>query len=211
VIPGAGGYTPMWRVNIVRTTSSYRGEQIRSSDAIDLGVQMGILEVPEPETKVVNCPVVHRDAAVELSATATAAPTWAWYRNRKVSWFEFSDVVERPIEDTELETQPVYIFQRSNEAFPIYEFATGIDEDGDFQFHSSNNVFAAKDAADPDYSPLWFVSIVRTPPDYPSIDTPGQAVGITHADQVRTSTTVLVADDRARVVNCPLQRTMGEL
>lgn len=212
VLPGSGGYSPLWRVLTVKTTAAYAGEIIRSLAAIDLGVQLGILEAPVATSRVVNCPVVRRDTAIELSLTATAAPTKAWFRNREVSWFEFSDVLEVPVDTAAVGISPVYIFQRSDEAFPIYEFATGIDEDGDLKFHSSNNVFGALEPTDPDYTPIWFVSIVRTTPDYASIDTPGAQVGLTHGDDVRTSTSVVsVTDQRGRLVNCPLQRQEGAL
>ena len=118
--------------------------------------------------------------------------------------------------------------QRSDEALPIFEFATQVDEDGDGRFDRSNNIFA--DAFEgPRYSPLWFLSKVRVVADYLSIDTTdGRGVGLTDERQfydpatqsilpsaaAATSSTgqvLSVTEERETLINCPFERPGGGL
>lgn len=219
VLPGDRGYSPWWRRVLVYTTDKYNGERIWSREGVDLAVRMGLLEAPVPTTDVVDCPVVQRDTVVPVSATDTATLTFAWYRNQRVSWVEFKQPVQVPLDVRAMPKYPVYIFQRIDQPSPIYEFLTGVDADGDGRLINSNNVFAA-DVGRPRYSHLWYVTFVRTVSGYPSIDNTRTAtVGIDSEAEIvdpetgaiRSSSVLAVQEVETALVNCPIQSPGGGL
>jgi hypothetical protein len=218
VIPGDTGYTPWWRTVTVRTTAKYAGEKIWSREAIDAGVRLGILEPPEPQREVKNCPVILRDATVPVDVDQTAEPTWGWYRNRRVHWIDFTDRLDVPTDVHEMPLFPVYVMQRIDQSAPIYEFVTGVDVTGDGDLDDTNNIFGSKPGG-PRYSPLWYVVFVRTVADYPSIDT-GAPVGLSAEDQFVDQggaiiSPLVVPDGLIEMpgflVNCGIQRAKGSL
>lgn len=215
-LPGDGGYSPWWRKFKVRTTASYAGEKIWSRAAIDLGVRQGILESPEETTEVYNFPIVSRFTRTAIQDGLTVGTSTAWYRNQRVSFVEFTEVKQVPLGTTEFPKYPVYLLQRINEASFIYEFATGVDIDGDGRLINSNNIFAG-DVDSSRYSPLWYVAVARVPGDYVSVET-STAVELDRESDLwldearsRPADGITIQLMRSALVNCPIQRTKGSL
>lgn len=216
VIPGQIGYTPWWRRVIVKATSKYQGERIWSRAAIDEGVRLGILEAPVATEGVFDCPVVRRETRVELGLGKTATPTPVWFNKKRVYWVAFEREVDVPVAEREIPALPVYILRRINQGAPLYEFATGIDLNGDAKLNASNNVFARPVTAD-DYTPLWYVAFVSTTPELRSVDSATTAPGF----ELKSEESVLAApstqvvppiqEEEDTLVNCPIQETKGEL
>lgn len=223
-IPTDPGYTPWWRMFLVRTTDAYNGERIWSRAAIDAAVELGLVGPPEPTTTVLDCPVVHRDTRVSVGADQVVAPTPVWYRNQRVHWLRFSSSLELPVETNgervrQMPRFPIYIFQRINEALPLYEAKTGVDLNGDARLNASNNVFSGL-PGDDRFSPLWWVSEVRTSPGFQSIDTPPTIETDLNAEsqffdpttqRVTSPSVVSVTPRRDELINCPLQMAEGRL
>lgn len=220
VLPGDTGYSPWWRRVVVRTTASYQDERIWSREAIDLGVRMGILEAPEETDEVINCPVALRGTKIPVGPGEPASTVWGWYRNRRVDYIDFSQRFTLPAGTREMPAFPVYVLQRIHQGTPLYEFLTGVDLTGDGDLDDTNNIFASN-LGGPRYSPLWYVTIVRTTADYVSIDnTRTGTVGLSaESDFLDASGAVTSPDvlaDRITplptfLVNCPIQRVEGEL
>jgi hypothetical protein len=214
VIPGEIGYSPWWRIVTVKTTSSYAGQRIWSRAAIEAGVRLGILEEPVDTDQVVSCPVALRGTEVPLGMSRTATTSWVWYRNMRVDWIRFNDQTTVPVDQREMPIFPVYVFQRINEALPIYEFVTRVDVNGDGILDASNNVFSSKPGGYR-YSPLWFFSFVRTSADLRSVDSSTTTIDVTREEDIvgdqRSPKVLSVMDHEDQLVNCPIQRTEGEL
>lgn len=215
-LPGDGGYSPWWRKFVVRTTASYAGEKIWSRAAIDLGVRRGILEPPRETTEVFNFPIVSRFTRTAIEDGQTVGTSTAWYRNQRVSFIEFSEIQQVPLGVTEFPKYPVYLLQRINEPALIYEYATGVDVDGDGRLINSNNIFAG-DVDSPRYSPLWYVAVARVPADYVSVET-STAVALDREQDLwvdesrsREAPGISIQLMREALVNCPIQRTKGSL
>lgn len=218
-LPGDGGYSPWWRKFTVKKTASFdetRG--IWSRESIDLGVRMGMLEPPEATEYVYNFPIVDRHTKVARSPDAGdfVGTSTAWYRNQRVSFIKFTEKVMVPVGQTEFPKYPVYVLQRINEAAPLYEYATGVDVDGDGRLINSNNIFAG-DLDDERYSPLWYLAEVRVPAGTVSVDT-STAVTFSreselYEDAGRTleAEGVDVKKNLEVLVNCPIQRERGAL
>jgi len=232
VIPGDVGYSPIWRKVFLNTTATYNGEIIRSREAIDLALQLGILDQAQPSEQVVNCPVVSRNAVIALAKNSTKAADLitGWYRNRRVNLVSFSPPSLVPLELNRIPVFPLYIFQRINERIPIDEAVSGIDLNGDNALLSSNIVFAANvtERIDARYSPIWEPWLVRTSSTYPSIDTMDQAPGYTAETDfldsmtwnIRESAKVGGGSDKSYIVsvkkldglvNCSIQKEKGKL
>jgi hypothetical protein len=220
VIPGDTGYSPWWRVIRVKVTTKYAGEKIWSREAIDEGIRLGILEAPKSTDQILNCPVVTRGTTVPLGDGKTADAVWGWYRKQRVAWVDFEYPVTVPMSMREMPRYPVYILQRVNEGEPLYEFLIGRDLNDDDDLVDSNNVFAGG-LDDARYSPLWYVTFVRTVSEYVSIDnTRTGTVGLSSETQMfdvngevisRDIVPGLVTPNPGVLVNCPIQRTRGEL
>jgi hypothetical protein len=218
VLPGDPGYTPWWREVYVRTTAKYAGERIWSREGIDAGLMLGILELPEDQPVVKNCPVILREKRIPVDIDKDVEPTWGWYRNQRVSWVDFKDRVEVEVGLREIPQFPVYVLQRINRAEPIYEFAINTDLNGDGDLDDTNNIFGKKPGKE-GYSPLWYVDYVRTVADYPSFDVGSSTVGLTAEDQFLNPAGEIISDfvvepiieARHILVNCSIQRVRGEL
>lgn len=222
VIPGDGGYTPWWRVIRVPITDKYKGERIWSRDAIDAGIALGILGQPEETTVVKNLPVYLRASRIPVDEDRThdVEPTWGWYRNRRVSWIDFTDQIDVELGERDMPIFPVYVLQRLNNAQPIYEFVTDTDLNHDGDLDDTNNIFASKPGGSR-YSPLWYVVFVRTVADYPSIDTSSTTVGLKAESEFLDANLELIPGGFVAenglleapefLVNCSIQRVRGEL
>lgn len=215
-LPGDGGYSPWWRKFIVRVTERYDGEKIWSRAAIDLGVELGLLEPPEATPYVYDFPIVSRFTKTATEDGVFVGTSTAWYRNQRVSFIEFTEAKNVAVGVTEFPKYPVYVLQRINEAAPIYEYATGVDLDGDGRLINSNNIFAG-DVDAMRYSPLWYAALVRVPADYVSVETTNEVSWTSEAslyedaERTRPLPGVTVTPDRESLVNCPIQRTKGSL
>ena len=67
---------------------------------------------------------------------------------------------------------PFYVFQRINEPLTLSELDNNLDLDGDGAIDASNNIFQF-DIGESGYTPAWYPILVRTVPDFVSIDTAG--------------------------------------
>jgi hypothetical protein len=222
VIPGDAGYSPWWRVVTVKVTDRYAGEHIWSREGIDLGVRLGLLEEPVPTDTVVTCPVVRRDVRVQVDSAGTSVePTWAIYRNQRVSWVEFRSDITVPATERRMPIAPFYTFQRIDEPHTLVEVDAGFDLNGDGVINASNNIFQY-DISEVGYTPLWYPILVRTVPDFVSIDTATTAADLEFTDDedfvgpvynVVTSDRVIppLMEMRNQIENCPIQRESGSL
>lgn len=216
VLPGELGYSPWWRLITVRTTEKYAGERVWSRAAIDAGLRLGILEAPEPTEEILDCPVVRRGIAFDLGEGRTGTSSWVWYRNRRVDWVDFEIDLRLPADERQMPIFPVYVLQRIDQPQPIYEAQTGVDLNGDGVLDASNNVFSGGPGEER-YSPLWYEARVRTAAGLPSIDTASRAVVRAETDlidasgQPRAPLILSIEHQTSVLVNCPIQRTPGEL
>ncbi len=231
VLPGDRGYSPWWRQHVVQVTEAWAGERLWSREAIEAATRLGLVREPVATEVIVSCPVVARDVRVEVGGAEPVAPTLVWYRGRRAHWLRFSGEEALPVGERAMSAFPVYVFQRVDQAAPIYELVAGVDLDRDGVVDHSNNVFAGG-LGSARYSPLWTLALVRTSADFPSIDTAadpadGRGPGYTaeadffDADRgalrpealVGSSSTawVLGLEDADALVNCPIQRTRGAL
>lgn len=173
-VPGDAGYSPWWRVHILRTTDAYNGEVISSRAGVDAAVQAGLLLPAQATRRIVNCPLVVPSAFSQSPGSPTLDITTVWYRGYQAHWLEFDEEFLVEVNQRTMPIYPVYILQRINEGAPLYEFLTGVDIDGDAVLDNSNNIFAS-DLGGLRYSPLWEAHIVRVSADFPSIDTSSTA------------------------------------
>jgi hypothetical protein len=222
VLPGDAGYSPWWRVVMLTVTEAYAGERIYSREAVDLAVRLGLLEDPVVTDTVVTCPVVRSDVRVQVHPDGTSVvPTYAIYRNQRVSWVEFKSNISVPSTNRRMPLRPFFTFQRIDQAFRLSELDSGFDLDGDGQLNASNNIFEF-DIGETGYTPLWYPILVRTVPDFVSIDTASTAADLEFTDDddfvgpvynVVTSPRVIppIVEMRDRLDTCPIQRTFGEL
>jgi len=214
-VPGDSGYSPWWRVHIVRTTDAYAGEVPQSREAIDAAVKAGLLLEPQATSKIVNCPMVWLSQFTQSPGSPTIEATTVWYRGYQAHWLVFpGEFLVEPTRRT-MPIFPVYLLQRIDEGAPLYEFATGVDIDGDAVLDNSNNIFASG-LGGARYSPLWEAHIVRVSADYPSIDTSSTAdlsalrseLDLFNADGSGKLPYVLTASSSlGLLVNCPILPT----
>ncbi len=219
-LPGDLGYSPWWRVIEYQVTSAWNGEVFTSRASVDAGARAGLLEGPVETSEVLNAPVSLPEVTADDGMQISVRTSTVWYRGAVGRWVPFNQDFRLPTGVRQMPTLPKYIFQRIDEALPIYEFIAGVDLNGDNELNDSNNVFAV-DVTSDDYTPLWFAASVRTTPDYESIDTSpiDRAVGLSAeaeffdrgTSRVLSSQVVSVELDEDRLVNCPIQTVVGEL
>lgn len=212
-IPGDTGYTPWWRIHVVRTTAEYAGERIDSREAIDVAVQAGLLLEPRATNRVVNCPVVDAEAITIDPGRTELEVAPVWYRGLRATWILFPGETIVPTSERSMPIFPVYVLQRIDEALPLYEFITGVDVDGDARLVNSNNVFA-NGIGGLRYSPLWEAVLVRVSADTPSIDTSTTAdLTILRSEQdlwnpdgsEKAPFVLTQPQDLGLLVNCPIE------
>ena len=222
LLPGDTGYSPWWRVVTLTVTEQYAGERIYSRDAVDLGVRLGLLEDPVVTDTVVTCPVVRSDVRIQVDSDGTTVePTFAIYRNQRVSWVQFESDISVPSTDRRMPLRPFYVFQRIDQPHRLFELEAGFDLNGDGAIDASNNIFQF-DITETGYTPLWYPILVRTVPDFVSIDTASTAADLEFTDDedfvgpvynVITSDRVVppIVEMREQLDNCPIQRERGRL
>lgn len=216
-LPGEPGYSPWWRRIEVRATPAYAGQILTSRLAIEAAVDAGLVEAPADTTTIVTAVVVDsaQVRAVEVGNGLSVPPTTAYYKGQRVSWVEFSDTIDRPLTLKVLDALPVYVLQRIDQAFPLYEAVANLDLNGDDRINASNNIFA-RDVDQPDYTPLWVPTAVRVASDVRSIDTSTGTPELTREADLLDGTMprgprTLSITPANRLVNCPIQVTKGEL
>ncbi|MEM7678111.1 MAG: hypothetical protein AAF449_19130, partial [Myxococcota bacterium] len=127
VLPGEPGYTPWWRIVRYQVTDRWNGEVFTSRAAIDAAARAGLLEGPEETDQILNAPV--SISVVEASdgdqTLNRAGPVW--YRGLRAYWVPFRQQIRVPTSTRQMPMMPVYIFQRIQEAIPLYEFVRGVD------------------------------------------------------------------------------------
>lgn len=222
-LPGDAGYSPWWRIIEYRVTTAWTDEVFTSRDAIDAGVRAGLLTGPTVLNRVLNAPVSLREVEVFDGEDTRNRATLVWYRHLRAWWLPVQqDIIVSSYRRT-MRADPVYIFQRINQTFPLHEMGSGFDLTDDDDLNDSNNVFA-KTLSDPGYTPLWEVREVRTTADYLSIDSalPDGMVGLsaeaqfydpgdgTNEGRVLSSNVVSVSGPTGILLNCPIQSESGQ-
>ncbi len=216
-LPGEPGYSPWWRRIEVRATSAYAGQLLTSRLAIEAALDAGLVEAPLETTTIVTAVVVDSALvpAVEVGDGLSVPPAIAFYKGQRVSWVEFSHTVDRPLPLKVLDALPVYVLQRIDQAFPLYEAVANLDLNGDDRIDASNNIFP-RDVDDPAYTPLWITTAVRVASDVRSIDTSSATPELTREVDILDGTMprgprTLSITPSTRLVNCPIQVNKGAL
>ena len=151
VIPGDPGYNDFWQINKVTVSAEYAANSIGSFQAIkDAGF-------PIEQTKtLVNCPVVPdgSTATHRLSGNDTGLHM-GWYRNKVVSYFNFSEAPLMLTDDGMVPVSPIYVSFNVNPGMPKGGPASGFKmERGTMQTHNVVSTLPG----DMEYSPLWLVN-----------------------------------------------------
>lgn len=174
VIPGDPAYTPLWRLVKACVSPSYSGQVIASRQGLDDALAAGIVSEIRPTTTIVSCPVVSRDALLELApATPGGPPQYAppgvgYYREQLAHYFVIMPTVE--IAEGVVPSKPLYVLQRIDESDPLDETLVDRDLTGDGDTVDTNDVFSAEpDSAD--FSSLVYLVSVRVGAEYSGIDT----------------------------------------
>jgi hypothetical protein len=151
VIPGDAGYNDFWQVYKVTVPGDYLANSIGSLQAIlDAGYPIAKTET------LVNCPIVpDGSTAMHRLRGNDAGLHTGWYRNKIVSYFNFSEAPLMVTRDGKVPVSPIYVAFNVNpgqpEGGPASGFKTAM---GSMQTH---NVVASR-PGDMDYSPLWLVN-----------------------------------------------------
>ncbi len=131
VVPGDGGYSDLWQVNLVTVPEDYVADSITSKADLDAmsypTVQPGLF---------VNCPVVPAGSTLENGEELTQG----WHNGERVYYPDFGA------------NPPAGI--------PIWAFITGLDDDGNPQFVDGQHNVIDAIPSDPGYSAFWIVNLV---------------------------------------------------
>lgn len=167
-LPGFRGYGPVWRLHRVPVTDRYADERVWSRDAIQAGIELGILETPiETETLIV-APLTRAPDRVEIVGWApNQGPTAVdvWFSNQQVAWIPTSSAGRLPLGRVLLEARGAYDLGRLNQGFLLDEDREAFDLDADEQLLSTNRLLERGTQ-----SPLCRVRTLRTSAMYDSID-----------------------------------------
>jgi len=151
VIPGDAGYNDFWRINKVTVPTDYVANSVGSLQAIkDAGYPI------EQTDTLVNCPIVPDGSTAihRLSGNDTGLHQ-GWYRNKTVSYFNFSEAPLSVTADGKVPVAPIYVTFNANPGDAMGGPESGFKTiAGTMQTH---NVVAALPGT-MGYSPLWFVS-----------------------------------------------------
>ncbi len=151
VIPGDPGYNDFWQVMKVTVPADYVANSVGSLQAIkDAGYPIGSTNT------LVNCPIVPggSTAVHRLNGDDTGLHN-GWYRNKVVSYFNFSEAPLMVTDDGKVPVSPIYVSFNVNPGDPQGGPPSGFKMVmGTMQTH---NVVATL-PGDMEYSPLWIVS-----------------------------------------------------
>lgn len=152
VIPGDAGYNDFWEINKVTVPADYVANSIGSLKAItDAGYPV------EKTSTLVNCPIVADGSTAKhrLNGTDTGLHT-GWYRNKIVSYFNFSEAPLMADAGGMVPTAPIYVAFNVNPGMAMGGPESGFKmAAGGMQTH---NVVASL-PGDMHYSPLWLVNV----------------------------------------------------
>ena len=151
VIPGDPGYNDFWQITKVTVPADYVANSVGSLQAIkDAGYPI------ESTNTLVNCPIVPdgSTAVHRLSGSDTGLHN-GWYRNKVVSYFNFSEAPLMVTDDGKVPVSPIYVSFNVNPGDPNGGPPSGFKMAmGSMQTH---NVVATL-PGDMEYSPLWLVN-----------------------------------------------------
>jgi hypothetical protein len=151
VIPGDPGYNDFWQVMRVTVPADYVANSVGSLQAIkDAGYPI------QQTSTLVNCPIVPdgSTAAHRLSGNDTGLHH-GWYRNKVVSYFNFSEAPLMVTDDGKVPVSPIYVTFNVNPGDPNGGPASGFKMAmGTMQTHNVVSTLPG----DMGYSPLWLVN-----------------------------------------------------
>ncbi len=151
VVPSQSGYNDFWQVNKVTVPSDYVANSVGSLSAI---IAAGY---PIEKTgMLVNCPIVPAGSMARhrLNGSDTGLHM-GWYRNKIVSYFNFTEAPLMVDAAGKVPVSPIYVAFNVNPDMPNGGPASGFKTTmGTSQTH---NVLATL-PGDMEYSPLWLVS-----------------------------------------------------
>ncbi len=151
VIPGDPGYNDFWQINRVAVPADYTPNSIGSLQALkDAGY------AATPTNTIVNCPIVPDGSTAQhrLSGSDTGLHQ-GWYRNKIVTYFNFTEAPLMVTADGRVPVSPIYVTFNVNPGM-----ANGGPSSG-FKMAAmsmqTHNVVATL-PGQKGYSPLWSVS-----------------------------------------------------
>jgi hypothetical protein len=151
VIPGDTGYNDFWQVTKVTVPADYVANSVGSLKAIkDAGYPI------EPTDTLVNCPIVPDGSTAihRLSGNDTGLHN-GWYRNKVVSYFNFSEAPLKVTADGLVPVSPIYVSFNVNPGDPNGGPPSGFKMVmGSMQTHNVVSTLPG----DMEYSPLWLVN-----------------------------------------------------
>jgi hypothetical protein len=151
VIPGDKGYNDFWQITKVTVPADYTPNSIGSLQALkDAGYPMA------STSTLVNCPIVPDGSTAKnrLSGSDTGLHQ-GWYRNKIVTYFNFSEAPLTVTADGMVPVSPIYVTFNVNPGMANGGPPSGFKmTEGSMQTHNA----VATLPGDMDYSPLWSVS-----------------------------------------------------
>lgn len=141
-IPGDSDYSPYRALNWTCVTDRYNGELFTSLDAINDGIDLGLLNEPIAAERWLNLPIVGQDVGLSLGRTVRPAAT-AYYRGTRVLYHNFVDQ-EGDFPNPTTLPQPGYVYEISR-----LGYAYVIDKVIFSQPYTTDGV------RNPRYSPQW--------------------------------------------------------
>jgi hypothetical protein len=152
VLPGEMGYNDFWQVIKVTVPAGYQANEIASRDQI-----VARMYKEEVTTTLVNCPVVPAGStATKRLNGESPALTRGWYKEKVVSYFNFSEKALVAVAG-KIPTSPIFVTFNVNpnndpNSGPASGFKT---ESGSLQTHNVTATIPANNG----YSPLWAINI----------------------------------------------------
>src|ERR1041385_1013474 len=162
VLPGEMGYNDFWQVIKVTVPANYKANQIASRDQILAGKYK-----EEVTTTLVNCPVVPvGSTATKRFSGESPALTRGWYKEKVVSYFNFSEKALVAVAG-KIPTSPIFVtFNVNPSNDPASGPASGFKtENGSLQTHNVTATVPANNG----YSPLWIINILDNN-DFSAVD-----------------------------------------
>ena len=150
-IPGDAGYNDFWQVMRVTVPSDYVANSVGSLQAIrDAGYPV------EQTNTIVNCPIVPAGSvATHRLAGNDTGLHQGWYKNRIVTYFNFTEAPLMVTRDGKVPVSPIYVTFNVNPGDPKGGPASGFKMAmGTMQTHNVVSTLPG----DMGYSPLWLVN-----------------------------------------------------
>src|SRR5262249_41398236 len=114
VLPGDPGYNDFWAVSKVTVPADYVANTVTSVSEI-LGAGYEVMSTD----MIVNCPIVPAGSTAKLRFNPTESPelTRGWYRDKVVSYFNFSEAALTAAGGM-VSTSPIYVTFNKNPGEP---------------------------------------------------------------------------------------------